>query len=414
MKPGNKGRTHLFLASYPASRGEITLALRVAFDLHEQGDRIVFLVCESDSKIFSGKPFELVLIDSLFPLDNHLTRLVHSYGADSLILVDLLSNSLWLLYLNDGKWFFDQQLVPVFALDIHNIANQKLFADPFFDCKWDLSYLSSVPKARIVPVPLISPDVPDVYNSLPPRMEVDEKQKKEIRSELGISEADKFILMVSASWQSALAWGDVNGRKSAIWLPNLITYYASRVDPEVRVVHIGPQKFNLHKNLEGRYIYLEQVDQKRFHAILSSADMFLTANIIGTTLSSVLDVGIPTVAIKNSIRARTFDDAMSQLDAEPSGELMRWLKLSMPLYPFQAWPLGYYNLISRLLINNPFCDTFLHVELLHENEVIEVCRKMLYDNEARRTILQTQRTYTEMVRSLPRGVDLINQHLSKL
>jgi hypothetical protein len=105
---------------------------------------------------------------------------------------------------------------------------------------------------------------------------------------------------------------------------------------------------------------------------------------------------------------------MSQLDAEPSAELRRWLKLSMPLYPFQAWPLGYYNLISRLLVNNPFSDTFLHVELLHENEVIEACRKMLYDNEARHIILQTQRTYTEMVRSLPRGVDLINQHLSKL
>ena len=414
MKPGNKKRTHLFLASYPASRGEITLALRVAFDLHEQGDRIVFLICESDSKIFSGKPFEVVFIDSLVPLDNHLTKLVQSYSADSLILVDLLSNSLWLLHLNDGKWFFEQQLVPVLALDIHDIAYQKLSADPFFDRKWDLSYLSSVPKARIVPVPLVSPNSPDVYNSLPPRMEVDEKQKREIRSELGISESDKFILMVSASWQSALAWGDVNGKTSAIWLPNLITYYASRVDPKVRVVHIGPQKFHLHKNLEGRYIYLEQVDQKRFHAILSSADMFLTANVIGTTLSSVLDVGIPTVVIKNSIRARTFDDAISQLNIKPSDELERWLNLAMPVYPFQAWPLGYYNLISRLLINNPFCNTFLHVELLHENEVIEACRKMLYDNEAREAIRQTQKNYTEMVRSLPRGADLINQHLSKL
>ena len=92
------------------------------------------------------------------PLDKHLTKLVQSYSADSLILVDLLSNSLWLLHLNDGKWFFEQQLVPVLALDIHNIAYQKLFADPFFDRKWDISYLSSVPKARIVPVPLISPD----------------------------------------------------------------------------------------------------------------------------------------------------------------------------------------------------------------------------------------------------------------
>ena len=414
MKPANKNRTHLFLASYPASRGEITLALRVAYDLHQQGDHIVFLICESDSKIFSGKPFELVFIDSLMPLDNHLTKLVQSHNADSLILVDLLSNSLWLLYLNDGKWFFEQQLVPVLALDIHDIAYQNLFADPFFDRQWDLSYLSSVPKARIMPVPLISPDRPDVYNSLPERIKVDEQQKKQIRAELGISESEKFILMVSASWQSALAWGDVNGKMAAIWVPNLITYYASRIHPKVRVVHIGPQKFHLNKNLEGRYIYLEQVDQQRFHAILSSADMFLTANVIGTTLSSVLNVGIPTVVIKNSIRARTVEDATSKLQTKLSDELLKWLKISMPVYPFQAWPLGYYNLISRVLNNNPFSDTFLHVELLQEDEVIEACRKMLYDNEKREAILQTQKNYTEMVRSLPRGADLINQHLSKV
>jgi len=414
MKPGNKARTHLFLASYPASRGEITLALRVAYDLHEQGDRIVFLICESDSKIFSGKPFELVIIDSLMPLDNHLTNLVKSYDADSLILVDLLSNSLWLLYLNDGKWFFEQNLVPVLALDIHDIAYQKLFADPFFDHKWDLSYLSSVPKARILPVPLISPNQPDVYNSLPPPMEVTEQQKKKIRAELEISESQKFILMVSASWQSVMAWGDVNGKKSAIWLPNLITYYASKVDPDVRVVHIGPQRFNLNKNLEGRYIYLDQVDQQRFQAILASADMFLTANVIGTTLSSVLNSGIPTVVIKNSVRARLVEDALAQIHSKPSDELVRWLNVSMPVYPFQAWPLGYYNLISRLLNDNPFSETFLQAELLQEEEVIEACRKMLYDNNARNAILEKQKSYVEMVRSLPRGADLISQQLAKI
>lgn len=413
MKPGNKTRTHLFLASYPASRGEITLALRVAYDLHDQGDRIVFLICESDTKILFGKPFEVVVIDSLM-LDNYLTKLVQSFHADSLILVDLLSNSLWLLYLNDGKWFFEQDLVPVLALDIHDIAYQKLFADPFFDRKWDLSYLSSVPKARILPVPLISPNQPDVYNSLPPPMEVSDQQKKSIRAELGISESQKFILMVSASWQSVTSWGDVNGKKSAIWLPNLITYYASQVAPEVCVVHIGPQKFNVHKNLEGRYIYLDQVDQQRFQAILAAADMFLTANVIGTTLSSVLNIGIPTVVIHNSIRARLVEDVLSQLNTKPSNELLKWLNVSMPVYPFQAWPLGYYNLISRLLINNPFSETFLQVELLQEQEVIEACRKMLYDKTARETILEKQKHYTEMVRKLPRGADLINQHLSKL
>jgi hypothetical protein len=414
MKPANKTRTHLFLASYPASRGEITLALRVAYDLHEQGDRIVFLICEADSKIFSGKPFEVVLIDSMMPLDNHLTKLVESYDADSLILVDLLINSLWLLHLNDGKWFFEQNLVPVLALDIHDIAYQNLFADPFFDRKWDLSYLSSVPKARILPVPLISTNQPDVYNSLPASVEVTDREKKAIRTELGISESQKFILMASASWQSVSAWGDVNGKKSAIWLPNLLTYYASKVDPDVRVVHIGPQRFNVHRNLEGRYIYLEQVDQQRFHAILSSADMFLTANVIGTTLSSVLSTGIPTVVIKNSVRARLVEDAVAQTQSTPSDELLKWLNISMPVYPFQAWPLGYYNLISRLLKDNPFSETFIQVELLQEDLVIEACRKMLYDSNARAAILEKQKSYAEIVRSLPRGADLINQQLAKL
>ncbi|HEY7162432.1 MAG TPA: DUF6365 family protein, partial [Acidobacteriota bacterium] len=201
---------------------------------------------------------------------------------------------------------------------------------------------------------------------------------------------------------------------SAIWLPKLLTYYASKVDPDVRVVHIGPQRFNLHKNLEGRYIYLEQVDQQRFHAILSAADMFLTANVIGTTLSSVLSSGIPTVVIQNSIRARLVEDAIAQIGSKPSDALVEWLNVSMPVYPFQAWPLGYYNLISRLLINNPFSETFLQVELLQEEAVIEACRKMLFDSNARDAILQKQKSYTEMVRSLPRGADLVNQHLDKL
>jgi hypothetical protein len=86
----------------------------------------------------------------------------------------------------------------------------------------------------------------------------------------------------------------------------------------------------------------------------------------------------------------------------------------MPVYPFQAWPLGYYNLISRLLINNPFAETFLQVELLQEDAVIDACRKMLFDNVARQGILEKQKNYTEMVRGLPRGADLINQQLAKL
>jgi hypothetical protein len=408
-------RTHLFLASFPASRGEITLALRVAHDLHEQGDRIVFLICKTDAAIFSGKAFEFVVIDSLTPLDNHLTELVQKYKADSLLLVDLHSNSVWLQSTYQGKWFFEQKLVPVLALDIYHLFNARLRGDVFVDQEWDLSYLSFIPQARISPVPLISPDAcGDVYNSLPPSVEVEEHRKKEIRKELGIGETEKLILVVGAQWQAPAEWKNIHARRMAIFIPTLITYYVSRIDAQVRVVHIGPQPYHIHKNLSGRYLWLNQVDQQHFYALLSSADLFLTPNVVGTTLSTVLSVGLPMVVIKNSVNAKTVDEALSKIPGKASDELMKWLSANVPVFPHQAWPLGYYNLVARLFENNPFCETFLNVELFHEDAVIEACTKLLFDENERRAILEKQAQYVSRVRSLPRGADLINRHLSAI
>ena len=117
-----KNRTHLFLAGFPGSRGEIALAMSVAKDLHQQGDRIVFLIREEHSASFSDTPYEIVTIDSMFPVDDHMPELIRSYKADSLILTDLHSNSIWLKYSNQGKWFFNQNSVPVLAIDIYHLT----------------------------------------------------------------------------------------------------------------------------------------------------------------------------------------------------------------------------------------------------------------------------------------------------
>ena len=47
------------------------------------------------------------------------------------------------------------------------------------------------------------------------------------------------------------------------YVPNLITYYISRI-PNVRVVHIGPEPYHIDRNLEGRYLWLHQLDPKRY------------------------------------------------------------------------------------------------------------------------------------------------------
>ena len=392
------------------------MALRVANDLYEQGDRIVFLGCESDRPVFSGKPYDFYPIDLLLhTLDEKMSGFVESYNADSLILVDLLTNSVWLQLMNTGKWFFEQKLVPVLALDVYHLTSERQKGDVFLSHEFDFSYLNSIPKGRIVPVPFISPTAtPDAYNSLPPTITVEVTRKKEIREELGIPETEKMVLLVGAQWQTPSFWKVQECRRMASCVPNLLTYYLSRVDPKLRVVHIGPEPYKISSNLEGRYLWLERVDQQRFQALLASADLFLTPNFVGTTLSTATTIGLPMVVVPNSVRAFSVDEAVSKISGTPSPKLLDWLNVAVPIYPFYCWPIGYHRLVSEMLVDNPFCSTYRAAELLNEEDVIEACRSLLYDEIARSKMIEEQANYAKLVRKLPRGADLVNQHLSKI
>lgn len=409
-----KHRTHLFLASFPGSRGEIALALRVAKDLQEQGDRIVFLIRSEHSASFSNTPFEVVTIDSMFPLDNYMSSLVQTYNADSIILADLHSNSVWLKYSNQGIWFLNQNSVPVFAIDIYHLTEDVKYADAFFDQDYDVSYLSSVPRARITPVPFVSPDAtPDAYDALPSVVQVSDQDKKQICQDFGIGKDEKLLLMVGAKWQTPSFWQDIHIRRAAMRVPNLISYYLSRI-PNVRIIHIGPEAYHIDRNLEGRYHWLDQLDPKRYQAILASADIFLTCNLSSNTLASAVALGIPSLLIRNSFRVRTVDEAIAKIPGKPSERLLNWLESTVPINCFYNWPGGYYRLLSRLLPNNPYCETFDTAELFHEHEVIEKCHKLLFDSAARQQMRERQQRYVSLVHSLPGGADLLQKHLSKI
>jgi hypothetical protein len=411
-------RTHLFLASFPHSRGEITLALRVADQLNQQGDRVVFLACRSDQQVFSGRPFDVILIDQfLNNIDPHLQQAVQSYNADSLILVDVLTNSVTLGHLNTGKWLFTQNTVPVLALDVYHLVGNRQSGDLFVDREIDFRYLNSVPKGRILPVPFIPPDCsPDVYNSLPAGAKSNTESKRQLRDELGISENHKLILMVGAAWQSPSFWHgrDNDGRRIASLVPRLLTNHISRVHPDVHVIHVGPEPYRISTNLKGRYTWVPQLDHKMFQALLCSADLFITPNLVGTTLSTVIATGLPMLVVRNSVRADTLDEAMAGIPGGLSPDVIDWLTLALPIYRFLAWPIGYFRLVSELLENNPFVNTFRFAELLDESEVVEQCRILLFDENARIRLLQAQSDFDQLVRKLPKGSDIVNRHLEQI
>jgi hypothetical protein len=410
-----KNRTHLFLACFPGSRGEITLAMNIAKDLHKQGDHIVFLIREEHSAGFSGTPYTIITIDSIaLALDEHMTEIIQSQNADSLILADLHSNSTWLKYTNQGKWFFNQNSVPVLAIDCYNLSSGIRYGDAYLNQDHDVSYLSSVPCGVVTPVPFVNPDSsPNAYNALTPAAVIEEDQKRIVREELGIASDEKLVLLVGAKWQSPSFSHDIHVRKAAIYVPNLISYYLSRIS-NVRVVHIGPEPYHINKALQGRYLWLPQVDPKRYHSILASTDLFLTCNMSSNTLSSAITLNIPTIVLRNSFRVRTVDEALANIPGKASEALLNWLEITVPIDCFYNWPFGYYRLFTQLLKNNPYCDTFNTAELFYEDEFIEECHRLLYDENARHKMKDNREKYINLVHSLPRGADLIQKHLSNV
>ncbi len=167
-------------------------------------------------------------------------------------------------------------------------------------------------------------------------------------------------------------------------VPDLMTYYLDKLGPSVHVVHVGPEPYRVEGKLNGRYHWLQQVDEKRFQAILAASDLFVTPNIVGTTLSTAIVIGLPMLVAVNSIRALSVSEALAQISGEPSEAVTNWLKSAVRLYPFRIWPTGGYRVVTSLLENNQFCSTFRQVEILQEEQFLEGCHdRSGFSNRAR-------------------------------
>jgi hypothetical protein len=408
-------RTHIFLATFPASRGEITLALRIAKELTDQGDRIIFLASRAELEVFRGRPVEFLPVDEMRNnFESNMNHLVSSYHADSIVLVDILTNSVTMDYYKMPRIFFEKTNLPIIALDVYRLTGDRQKGDLFFDYEADFRYLNSFPTLRLFPVPFQPPlKSPGYYGALPSFVRSEEAECQQLREELGFSNKHKIVLMVGTAWQVPSFWEDVNCRRISLLSPVLLSDYLSKLHEDVRVIHIGPEPYRITERLRNKYFWMPPVDAKRFQTIVSTTDLFLTLNLVGTTLSTAIAAKLPMVVVSNSHRIVSMDEALAKIPPNPSQGLMNWLHAALPIYPFLAWPIGYQRLVSPLLENNPFCNTYRSVEMFEEDDFMRACSELLFDQTKREAMKKAQQDYEELVRTLPRGADLINEHLNQ-
>jgi hypothetical protein len=227
------------------------------------------------------------------------------------------------------------------------------------------------------------------------------------RASLGLDDDARLIVTTTASWQTAKAQPDGQGRAAAAALPPLLLDALATLDPRVRVVHVGPEAFGP-SALADRYRWLAPQPAARFLEILAAGDLLLSLNLSATTIGAAVASQLPVVVGTSSLRG-TPEEVAAALPSPPSPALLEWLRLQSPRTPFRVWPLGLHDFLGPIFADNPYTSTFDVVELFHLPGVRDACARLLFDPAAADSQRARQAAYAERVRTLPSPVEAFDR-----
>jgi hypothetical protein len=395
--------------------GETAIGLRIGRELHQIGDIPVFLVHSSATALFKNTPFTCVPIsDHLGPLLELLIE-AHVSGKNtaSIILADFFTASMYLPEMGLDPQFLTRYDLPVIALDIWNYEETGYAIDVYVDKHKHVPRWIESLSHRLIPVPIVrSVFKPGVYNALPERIAVPRRVRNHVRGNIGLAAGDRAVLFCTASWQQP-PLSDEHGERMAKTVPTLLAHYLDQLGPSVHLVHVGPSTYPLREVLGDRYHWLPSLNADQFDLLVGSVDLLMSVNISATTNAKAIASGLPVIVLQNSCRAGTLEELTSWLPAPPSPDVAECVRDLVPLYPFSLWPLGFYDFLRPLLLDNNYCDALEIVELLDEQKVVAVCRDLLFSVEVRERLAHKQSEYVRQIARLPTALDAIESFLDR-
>lgn len=394
-----RGAKHLFLAAPAGAFGEVATGLLIARELVAQGDHVIFLATSDLAVLFQGGPVRFQPIDDhVFDLRRVVMRLIERERCASLTLVDVTSLYLT-LDLGAALDFLQRLPVPVIALDFWNLREAGL--------EWDFGEEASAisPKAlaferRLLPVPIARPSAgKGVFDALPHIPPTGAAARETARAKLGLGDDDRLIVWPTSRWQVGKQnW--THHERLARLVPERIIDVLSRLGSRIHVLEIGPRALGGWDDWGTRARWVSPVPPDRLHALLGAADLLLSLNTTATTNATAIAMGLPVVAVMSS-HVGSVEQVTAALARPLSAEARAWLEQAAPLHAFRLWPLGLHRFLAPVLAGNPFGDAFRSVELLDEDALVETCRSLLFDPDARAREGEGQARYRETVHALP-------------
>lgn len=417
--------SHIFISLGSDSWGRALLARSIASDLTRMGDEVCFLTHPALASIFSNSAFQVATVpDHMGSLMGvYLDHLAAERHPTTVILADLFSNANYLHSMGIGPAKLLLQDAAMFTLDIWDSEQTGYDIDMFEASRAQLGPGSSensnqgweqlferIPN-RLKPVPIVRPRrLKGHFCALPESGLCMSSARLGRRKEFGLAAREKLVLFCTNSWQHREYKCSTGARRLASALPELIAEYLSHLGSSVRLIHVGPQPYDL-SLLKGRYHWVPPLEPHEFDTLLGAADLLVSANISATSIAKALTLNVPVMVLQNSISAANREEAESMIGGSLSSWLARWLDSVLPIFPFALWPLGFHRFLQPLLLDNPYVAAVSSVEILQQEQVESLLSMLLFDPVRRENHLRQQRAYLDQVRTLPTGAESIKAAL---
>ncbi|AEY67253.1 DUF6365 family protein [Clostridium sp. BNL1100] len=233
-------------------------------------------------------------------------------------------------------------------------------------------------------------------------------ERIEFESAFRPSGQEKVIFMANSDWENL----NVN-RLPALsnllcWCPKMIMHYLAELDEKVTIIHVGPKSWEQESDNKKhiKYFHFNHINPQDFDKYLGASDLFLTTNIISSTLAKAVYASVPSIVLQND-KLVNFSRISEQLLKMPGWyqEMANDVKVA---YPYRLFPFGWFNFLTSVLENNEYVDTFISTSIFQKGKTLNALRTYISDKDSRISLQHKQNMYINKILQLPSSADVID------
>jgi hypothetical protein len=219
------------------------------------------------------------------------------------------------------------------------------------------------------------------------------------------------IFLANSRWEQVNVVRSPDMARLMAAMPRLIHAHLSMLERPLRVVHVGPSRWDFPVAPQIDYHHVERLAPPEFHAQLTAADLFLTANVVSVTLTQAVYSGVPCLVLQNH-------KTLNVAGLISSGSAPSWLMQAAPelsiAYPFRVFPWGWYDFLAPVLSANPYADCFATAGVFERRRVQEALTALLDDPDTRSRLRDRQASLHDQLDRLPDVSDALEAELARL